>query len=314
MPKSRIRQRSSDIIIDGKEVSRQFRKRFGDPDSFYDKNYGVDYKTTGGGYSKSKKVKRGGGKPIKDKIYDFVGQFVDNRVLDVYLKYLGIATLTPATLVPIALIFGQQSFEDVVKHFKKKREQSGGKRNVPIIDNHVVGPYLKIAGLTALSLSLDTLVPLGLVMAIWHAVQSHEKKKEKSGVEQSGGGIGKFISGTHVPPGNIQLSMRYWNGQTVPNMIERPLTGFEQLSRPLSYVNQDGLQSVCNDGSCVANQFQTNKNILAHTFGFTETGVSPQIKGGDYPVRPYDGYKSSDASLTSESVSVSSDPIYPTMA
>lgn len=310
MPKSKTSKYSSGIIVDGREVSKQFRKRFGNPDNFYQNNYGVEYKTTGGGYSR-KNVKRGGGKPLKDKFYDFVGQFVDNRVLDVYLKYLGITTLNPTTLVPIALIFGQQSFEDVVKHFKKKREQSGGKRNIPVLDNKVVGPYLKIAGLTALSLSLDTLVPLGLVMAIWHAVRSHEKKKEVK--EQMGGGIGKFIAGSSVPPGNIQLSMRYWEGQTVPNNISKPLTGFEQLSRPLSYVNQDGLASACNGGQCSANQFQPSTNIDATTFGFPDAVKS--IPGGDYPVAPYDGYDSHASTLSSsESISQSAEPIYPTMA
>ena len=298
MPKMRLKKHKSDIIVDGLEISRQYKKRFGSPDKFIDNNYGIEYKTTGGG---SRKTKRGGGS-IKESLYDFVGKFVDNRVLDVYLKYLGITTLSPATLVPIALIFGQQSFEDVVKHFKKKREQSGGKRNIPVIDNNVVGPYLKIAGLTALSLSLDTLVPLGLVMAIWHAVQKHDTKKK----QQTGGGIGKLIAGTNVPPGNLQLSMKYWDGQTVQNNMGRPLTGFQQLSRPLSYVNQDGLSSSCDSG-CSANSFQTNKDIQAYSYGFPEPDIG--IQPSTNPVKPYDS--SSHSSLSVSSLSSLSEPPRP---
>ena len=46
------------------------------------KNYGSVYNTTGGGLS--------------DKVYEFTNKFIDNRVLDLYLKYLGITYHKPS--------------------------------------------------------------------------------------------------------------------------------------------------------------------------------------------------------------------------
>jgi small basic protein len=117
------------------------------------KNYGSVYKTTGGGLD-------------SEKAYKFVHKFIDNRILNIYLTYLGITTLTPTTLVPIALIYGQHAFKKALKYIKNK-EQSGG--SIPVLDNNLVGTYLKIAGLSKLSLSPQTLVPLGLAMAIYKA-------------------------------------------------------------------------------------------------------------------------------------------------
>ena len=192
------------------------------------KNYGSVYKTTGGGVSSK-------------KAYSFVNKFIDNRVLDIYLKYLGITTLTPTTLVPVALIFGQEAFKTALKHMKKQ-EQNGG--NIPVLDNALVGTYLKIAGLSKLNLSPHTLIPLGLAMAIYKAFS---KKKRSS--KQQGGHIAKMFTGEHVPPGFLQLGNMSWNGQTVQNNISTPLSSWQQLLRPVSYINPE-LQLPCSGDSC----------------------------------------------------------------
>lgn len=191
------------------------------------KNYGSVYKTTGGGLD-------------GNKAYKFVHKFIDNRVLDIYLKYLGITTLTPTTLVPIALIYGQQAFKKALKYMKSQ-EQSGG--SIPVLDNNLVGTYLKIAGLSQLSLSPHTLVPLGLAMAIYKAFS----KKHKN--EQKGGRIAKLFTGEYVPPGFLQLGNMIWDGQTIPNNISTPLSSWQQLHRPLSYINHE-LQTPCSGDTC----------------------------------------------------------------
>ena len=188
------------------------------------KQYGSVYKTTGGGVSQK-------------KAYSFVRKFLDNRVLDLYLKYLGITTLTPTTLVPIALIFGQRAFQKAFRHMKKQ-EQRGGK--IPVVDNELVGTYLKLAGLTQLTFGLNTLVPLGLAMAIWQAFTKRQ---------QRGGHVGRLLTGASVPPGYLQLGRMYWNGQDVQNNLASPLSAAQQLSRPMSYINHE-LQIPCQGDSC----------------------------------------------------------------
>ena len=192
------------------------------------RNYGSVYKTTGGGVSES-------------KAYQFVNKFIDNRILDIYLKYLGITTLTPTTLVPIALIYGQKAFKDFL-NYMKHQEQTGG--SIPVLDNKLVGTYLKIAGLSQLSLSPHTLVPLGLAMAIYKTFY----KKNKSN-EQKGGHIAKLFTGEYVPPGFLQLGNMIWNGQTISNNISTPLSSWEQMHRPVSYINHE-LQTPCSGRSC----------------------------------------------------------------
>ena len=189
------------------------------------KNYGSVYTTTGGGN-------------LNEKAYQFISKFINNRVLDLYLKYLGITMLTPTTLVPIALIYGQKTFMEAVNHMKSQ-EQVGG--TIPVIDNALVGNYLKIAGLTQLSLSLNTIVPLGLAMAIYQSVVNSRSQK--------GGHIAKLITGTNSPAGYLELAHMNWDGQSVANNIYRPLTGWEQLSRKNVYRNHE-LQVPCVGNAC----------------------------------------------------------------
>ena len=99
---------------------------------------------------------------VSNKLLSFGRSLVGNRVFDVYLKYMGIKTLTTATLVPVALIAGKQAMED----FLAEAKQTGG-ANLPVLDDPLVGNYLKLAGLSTMSVTLDTLVPLGILMAVY---------------------------------------------------------------------------------------------------------------------------------------------------
>lgn len=140
-------------------------------------NYGSEMKTTGGARRQNKRQQGG---DLDENVEQFLEKVVDNRVLDLYLKYLGITLLTPATLVPIALIMGKNVFEQVVKDIKAndKEIQKGGKGflevDIPILDDEVVGTGLKIAGITALTVSPYTLVPLAVIMYIYNLFETEQ--------------------------------------------------------------------------------------------------------------------------------------------
>lgn len=86
-----------------------------------------------------------------------------NRVFDLYLKWGGIKMLTTATLVPLGLILSN----DYIRSITNKKGGGLIPDKIPIIDNEVVGTYLKLAGLSILSLTPDTLLPLGVIMIIY---------------------------------------------------------------------------------------------------------------------------------------------------
>ncbi len=148
-------------------------------------NYGSVYKATGGSQN---------GGEVMERIEGFLEKLVDNRILDLYLKYLGITLLSPATLVPIALIMGKTTFEEVVKNMKKNDTiiQQGGEGfldiRVPIVDDKIVGTSLKLAGITALTISPYTLVPLGVLMYIYD-----QYLKEMNLPNLVGGGIATVL-------------------------------------------------------------------------------------------------------------------------
>lgn len=103
-----------------------------------------------------------GGAEITQYIQDTWG----NRVFDLFLKYKGISLLTPATMVPFGLILGKDFLKDVF-------EQKGGSKmdipkNLPVIDDPLIGNYLKLAGLTTLQLTPNTLIPLGLLALLYN--------------------------------------------------------------------------------------------------------------------------------------------------
>lgn len=121
-------------------------------------------------------------KRISDKLYNFGSSLVGNRVLDLYLKYNGIKMLTTATLVPVALILGKDVFENIIK------KQEGGVLNIPndlpVIDDPLVGNYLKLAGVSTLTnLSPYTLVPIGVLMFIYHLYERNVNNEQQGGAE-----------------------------------------------------------------------------------------------------------------------------------
>lgn len=120
---------------------------------------------------------------IQNKLYTFGSDLVGSRVLDLYLKYMGITTLTSATLVPLGLILG----EEYLMEFMRLSKQTGGSflKELPILDDPLVGNYLKLAGLTTLKLTPNTLIPLGILMFIYDIYNK--------GLNQEGGSLNKYI-------------------------------------------------------------------------------------------------------------------------
>tara|TARA_B100000524_G_scaffold344351_1_gene241518 strand:- start:2043 stop:2978 length:936 start_codon:yes stop_codon:yes gene_type:complete len=153
-------------------------------------NYGSIYKTTGGG-----------NESFKINPHHWVKKILGNRVFDLYIKYLGVKTLTTFTLVPLALIISRDLLESYIK--SEQSGQTGGYvvENLPIIDNPVVGNYLKLMGLSMLNMSAYTLLPLGVLMVIYDlTVQS-----------QSGGSINKSLSYKNLTYKNTPLYNMYRN-------------------------------------------------------------------------------------------------------
>jgi len=117
---------------------------------------------------------------VSKKLRDFAQSLVGNRVLYLYLKYLGVKTLTTATLVPVALLAGKTAMEK----FLKNVEQKGGAK-LPVLDDPLIGNYLKLAGLSAVNITLDTLVPLGTLMFVYNLYINNEN--------QDGGAMNKHV-------------------------------------------------------------------------------------------------------------------------
>jgi hypothetical protein len=117
---------------------------------------------------------------VGKQLRQFAESLVGNRVLDLYLKYIGITTLTSTTLVPVALIAGKGAMEK----FLKGRKQSGGAK-LPVLDDPLIGNYLKLAGLSTINITLDTLIPLGTLMLVYNLYVHGES--------QSGGAMNKHV-------------------------------------------------------------------------------------------------------------------------
>ena len=130
-------------------------------------------------------------KEAEKKLYRFGSDLVSNRVFDVYLKYMGIKTLTSATLVPVALILGKDAMEDFLRD--EAEIQEGGnpleERDVVVLDDPLIGNYLKLAGLSAIDLTAGTLVPLGVLMFVYDLYNKNQVQK--------GGNLNKFVKKTY---------------------------------------------------------------------------------------------------------------------
>lgn len=127
-------------------------------------------------------------------LYSYTEKLVNHRVLDMYLKALGITTLTPLTLVPLALVMGSTTFSDTVSDILALEKRATGKKPnkkkvpskddmyIPILDDSVFGTYAKYAGVgVQLALSPFTLVPLGLAMFLYEMFTMDSKKEQKGG-------------------------------------------------------------------------------------------------------------------------------------
>lgn len=118
-------------------------------------------------------------KKTSQKIKKFATDLVGNRVFDVYLKYMGIKTLTSATLVPVALIVGRDALESFMKDYSQK----GGE--LPVLDDPLIGNYLKLAGISTIDITMSTLVPIGVLMLIYDLYLNNES--------QNGGSLNKHV-------------------------------------------------------------------------------------------------------------------------
>jgi len=163
--------------------------------------YANIYKTTGGGNQL-------GGLYMKS----ILKRLTSNRVLDLYLKYLGIKALTTSTLVPISLIMGKKIFEKSVNYITSSNQEGGFdlENKIPLLDDDLIGNYLKISGLTALTLSPHTLIPLGMLMGIYSMHINN----------QTGGT--KLLTGATIPPNIFQKMDTLWTGEPLSHGILRP--------------------------------------------------------------------------------------------
>ena len=175
-------------------------------------------------------TKQGKGKKSLNgkNVTDFLRKILGNRVFDIYLKYLGITALTTSTLVPLGLVLSADYADKIMK---KKPLGKFTKDYLPILDNSLVGNYLKIAGLSLLSLTPGTLLPLGVIMVIYDLAM-------KNLVKQKGG---RLTVGSNIPPNFIQKIDAISSGQS-----GAPL--FEAYN-----VLDPKLQQACGDSSCLPN-------------------------------------------------------------
>lgn len=98
---------------------------------------------------------------------DFVNMLVGSRLVNIYLKTIGIIAINTNTMVPVAILFGREAFKAVVNG--ERKQQIGGKIlekiEIPLLDDPYIGSYLLLLGVT--SLRPETLIPVGLAAAIY---------------------------------------------------------------------------------------------------------------------------------------------------
>jgi hypothetical protein len=205
--------------------------------------YAGDMIQAGGGCGcgGSGRVTYGGGRPT-EVAAKTARALVGNRVLDLYLKYLGVTTLTSATLVPFALVLGRDAFEAVVQEMRRQRPSKGqhGGVKIPVVDDRLFGTYLKLAGLTVLEFTPTTLVPLGVLMAAYHY---WAKKTGK----QFGGASTAFNT---TPQNILQSAMR-----TVLDGPQPPHSGISAAAEVGGYQSQVKLAQSGGGSAWMASQY-----------------------------------------------------------
>ena len=129
-------------------------------------------------------------KEASSKLRGFASKLVGNRVLDVYLKYTGIKLLTSATLVPFALLMGRDAFESYITERDLQKGGASLESKLPVLDDPLLGTYLKIAGLSVLTLTPQTLLPLGILMTVH---ELYLKNQSGGAKKQSGAGLNNIV-------------------------------------------------------------------------------------------------------------------------
>ena len=200
------------------------------------KTYGSIYKTSGGSINGKKQY---GGQNVNRWVKKILG----NRVFDMYLKYLGIKTLTTATLVPFGLILSAKWLENMINN----KKQTGGllKKKIPLLDHPLVGNYLKLLGISVFDLNPATLLPLGVVMIISDLYIKNSK--------QTGGGS-SFL-GTSIPSNslhNLSLSFQGLDPHASPFQSIKNWVPSELQAGP-----NNNMQTVCG-GNCGPNVYTSN--------------------------------------------------------
>ena len=221
-------------------------------------NYGSVYTTTGGS-------SQTGGVSVKK----FIKKVTDNRLLDVYLKYMGIKTLTTSTLVPLGLIMGSDYLAEAINVIINS-EQSGGnflENKIPVLDDELIGNYLKISGLSLVNLDPATLVPLGILMVLYNMYTSN----------QTGGRVvlpPKYFNDAKVE--NYSETSSH-SGSSFPNTDMGPKqTGGRQVLPP-KYFNDSMVESYSETSSHSGSSFPNTD------MGPKQTGGRRLITGNSIP-------------------------------
>ena len=218
--------------------------------------------------------KKFGGKNVTQ----FLKKILGNRVFDLYLKYLGIASLTTSTLVPFGLVLSAEYADKIIK---KKSLGKFDKSRIPILDNSMIGNYLKIVGLSLLELTPATLLPLGVIMIIYEL-------GIKNLIKQTGG---RLSIGSTIPANFVQKIDAIVSGQTGAGLFE----AYDLLNPKI--------QQECGGGACGPNNitkphdfrikagrvkgFKNNKTPQAdsiHEIKFvknSDANIDPTYKGND---------------------------------
>ena len=106
--------------------------------------YSITVKDLNNGYANIYKTTGGGNQLGGLYMNSIINKLTSNRVLDLYLKYLGITALTSSTLVPLSLIMGKKLFEKSVDFITNDKQEGGFnlKNKIPLLDDDLIGNYL----------------------------------------------------------------------------------------------------------------------------------------------------------------------------
>ena len=198
----------------------------------------------------------------------FVKNLVDNRVLDVYLKYMGIKLLSTASMVPFALILGSSMFENSVKEIISNDQKGGGNlipKNIPVLDDKLLGNYLKLMGVTTLSILPQTLLPLGVLMIVYSMFLR----------TQSGGRVtmpSKYFNPTNNETYVNELPPTI--GNSFPNPPTRVTQKGGRVTMPSKYFNPTNNETYVNEvPQTIGNSWPNPPNRVVQNITTGQTGA-----------------------------------------